>query len=256
MTESFTSVPGSPDFYSKFVSTIAPGVKRYSRLQVKGLEHLPPQGEGFILAGNHAGSHWWDAFCLATAIEDRHIHFIAHHWDAKIKMLRDFQARMGGYPLDEHLADIHQDSPICQALTSGKLLCIYPEESYHSFRDRYTLFRFAPQVVKYAQLAQVPIIPVVAIGVEEAAPVYAGIKFAKVPIHVPLHPVLIFPFQVTIEFGPPVYASELADNGPLKTEQDYLNAAQTLRLRLHSIINQYRECKLDDTAYIDAQKWF
>lgn len=256
MTEQSTSPAPKTTFYSKFVSTIAPGVKRYSRLQVKGLEHLPPQGTGFILAGNHAGSNWWDAFCLATAIEDRHIHFIAHHWDAKIKMLREFQERMGGYPLDEHLSDINEDSPICHALNAGKMLCIYPEESYHSFRDRYTLFRFAPQVVKYAQLANVPIIPVAAIGVEEAAPVFAGIKLAKVPIHFPLHPIVILPFQVTIEFGPPVYASELANNGLLRSEQDYSNAAQQLRLRLNSIINQYRDCKLDDTAYIEVKKWF
>lgn len=256
MTEQSTHPSPTPTFYSKFVSTIAPGVKRYSRLQVKGLEHLPSKDTGFILAGNHAGSNWWDAFCLASAIEDRHIHFIAHHWDAKIKMLQKFQERMGGYPLDEHLSDINEDSPICQALNSGKMLCIYPEESYHSFRDRYTLFRFAPQVVKYAQLANVPIIPVAAIGVEEAAPVFAGIKLAKVPIHFPLHPIVILPFQVTIEFGPPVYASDLADNGFLRTEQDYSNAAQQLRLRLNSIVNQYRDCKLDDTAYIEVNKWF
>ena len=238
---------------------VAPIVKGYSRLEVVGLENLPPEGEGALLACNHSGSVWWDALCLITGLGDRSVNFVAHHWDAKLRFMRLFLESLDCGFLDEHVCDICESGSVVKGLQSGKLMCIYPEESYHSFRHRYTLFKFSSHVVKYADVAKVPIIPVAIIGVEEAAPTFFGPKFKNVPLHVPFHPPLILPFKVTIEIGKPYFYEELLPStaGALADEDEcYVLAADQLRGHMFSTMSRYRACRISDEKYIDRQAWY
>lgn len=236
--------------YRRLSRLLGPLVRGYARLEVRGLARLPPPGYGALLACNHSGSLWWDAFCLVAGIPDRQIHFIAHYWDASIKPVRWLLHRLDSYFLDRSLAEIDAASEIVGALRTGKLMCVYPEESYHCFRDRYTLFAFAPHALKYAELAGVPILPVAVIGVEEAAPTLFGIKLRGVPLHIPLHPPLILPFKVTIEIGPARHFEELAPHG------DYHRGAMELRAQLHAMIKPYRRCRLSDLRYLEQRSWY
>ena len=246
-------------FYRFVQRNISPFVRRYSRIEVVGLDNLPPEGEGALLACNHSGSFWWDALCLIAGMGDRPVNFVAHHWDAKIGIMRSVLESLDCGFLDEHVYDICEGCNVVKGAQSGKLMCVYPEESYHSFRHRYTLFRFSPHVAKYADIAQVPIIPITIIGVEEAAATFFGPKLKSVPLHIPLHPPLILPFKVTIDIGK---ASHYADLLPavadkvIDEEKRYDLAAQQLRKNMYDTMSKYRKCKLSDDKYIDRHAWF
>lgn len=240
-----------PGFYRFAQDSLGPWVRRYSSLKVVGMENLPEPGQGAILACNHSGSFWWDALCLIAGLSDRHAHFIAHHWDAKVSMLKRILDMLECDFLDEHVDDICADSCIVQKLQAGNMMCLYPEESYHSFKQRYTLFKFSDHAVRYAELSGAPIIPVAIIGAEEAAPTLFGPKRPNVPLHFPLHPPLILPFQITIEFGTPQYFN--ATNNTAEAQREI--SSTQLRAQLHQIICKYRDCKLSDERYIERKSW-
>ena len=241
----------------KLISKVAPVVRQYSSLTVLGVEHFGNLKGGAILACNHSGGLWWDALCLLAGVDEVKdeseppLSFIAHHWDAKISALRALLKAADCYFLDENAAHISETSEVCQGLAAGKRLCLFPEESYHSYRDRYTLFQFSPHVIAYARAANVPIIPTAVIGVEEAAPVYGGPKVSDVPLHIPIHPPFIFPKPVTIEFGAPVMAGSL-----LKGHGDDSKAAELLQGVLANLIGQYRDVKVSNRPYIAERRWF
>jgi len=247
------------DFYRFVQHNVSPLVKRYSRLEVVGLENLPSEGRGALLACNHSGSIWWDALCLIAGLGDRPVNFVAHHWDAKLRFMRLFLESLGCGFLDEHVCDICDSGSVVKGVKSGKLMCIYPEESYHSFRHRYALFKFSPHVVKYADVAKVPIVPITIIGAEEAAPTFIGPKFKNVPLHIPLHPPLILPFKVTIDIGKPYYYEELLPSSRTALTDKgecYALAAERLREHMFSTMSRYRICRLSDETYIDRQAWY
>lgn len=233
---------------------IAPAVKKYSRLQVVGAENLPPIGKGALLACNHSGSFWWDALCLVSALSERQIHFIAHHWDAKVSLLRKPLDIIECSFLDECEDHIDDHCEVVNQLKAGKQMCIYPEESYHSFRQRYTLFQFSPHVIRYADKANVPIVPITIIGAEESAPTLIGLKKESVPLHIPFHLPLILPFKVTIDIGKPIYPDDLALSSD--SQKSYTAAAEQLRMKMHESMSHYRKCKLSDEKYIERKAWF
>ncbi|MGK5090913.1 lysophospholipid acyltransferase family protein [Deltaproteobacteria bacterium TL4] len=245
--------------YQNIQNFVSPFVKKYSRLEVKGLENLPSGTRGAILAPNHSGSLWWDALCLISAIPDREIRFVAHYWDASVAVIRKSLEMMDTYFLDQNLNTIDTHNAIVHGLKAGELLCQYPEESYHTIRDRYTLFRPAPQIIKYAHLAQVPVIPVAVIGVEEAAATLGGIKLRGVPLHIPLHVPLILPIKVTIEFGTPRTFEELTrtpkDSSSI-TESIYQQGADQLVEYMKFLIGNYRECKISEERYLERKSYF
>lgn len=235
---------------------VSPLVRGYSRLVVKGTENLPLANQGALLACNHSGSVWWDALCLIAASPEREVNFIAHYWDARKALLRAPLEQAGCEFLDADLSSIHANNAIVQSLKNGKLLCIYPEESYHSFRSRYTLFRFSPHVMQYAQLSGVPIVPVSIIGAEEAAATLVGLKMAGVPLHIPLLPPIILPFQVTVEFGEPVYFEDLVLGDAHESSEQLQLGADRLRQLHFNTISQYRRCKLSDLRYLEEKAWW
>lgn len=233
---------------------VAPIVKRYARLEVKGIENLPPAGQGALLACNHSGSLWWDALCLVSGLADRRIQFIAHHWDASVPAIKAMLDWVDCSFLDACEQDIHENCEVVQRLRAGEQMCIYPEESYHTYRDRYTLFRFSPQVIRYAAAANVPVIPVAVIGVEEAAPTLFGLKKAEVPLHIPLHPPLILPAKVTLQLGQPLTVEAL-QSGLIEGDAAAELMADRLRQRLAALIGLYRPCKCSDEKYIHRRSW-
>jgi hypothetical protein len=65
-----------------------------------------------------------------------------------------------------------------------------------------------------------------------------------------LHPPVILPKPVTIEFGKPVFAEEL-----LSSSEDKHMAAQRLRDRMVELMSGYRKVKVSDKAYITESRW-
>ena len=70
--------------YTRVRGLLAPLINRYARVELEMDAPWPDNGQGVILASNHAGHLWWDSLCLAAAFPDVQLRFIAHHWDAKI----------------------------------------------------------------------------------------------------------------------------------------------------------------------------
>jgi 1-acyl-sn-glycerol-3-phosphate acyltransferase len=244
--------------YRHLTRTLGPIVRAYAGVTLRGEQHLPAARKRAILACNHAGSLWWDALCLAAGLRNRQISFVAHHWDAQQKILASFLRRVDALGMPAEFADITPDHPIIESLAAEKLLCVYPEESYHTFRDRYTLFDFNPQIIRYAQLTGAPIVPTAMIGVEEAAATLFGWKKKGVPWHFPWVPPVILPWRVTIEFAAPVTFEELTGcerEGALQQE-DYRRGAYNLRERLRATISSHRTCRVKDVPYLEvASLW-
>ena len=245
--------------YTRVRGLLAPLINRYARVELEMDAPWPDNGQGVILASNHAGHLWWDSLCLAAAFPDVQLRFIAHHWDAKIKPIRKILDQLDALYLDEHLKDISPDSLVVQALRSGAIACQYPEESYHSFWRRYTVHRFSPHILKYAQLARVPIVPTAMIGVEEAAPCLLGYKLPGVPLHIPLLPPLILPLKVRILLGAPTSFEALtgADPGQPASAELLQQGADRLQSQMLTLIQRYRpQAKASQQRYIDHCGWW
>ncbi len=244
--------------YAAILRWAGPVVRRYHRLTVLGAERLPPPGQPALLACNHPGCLWWDGFCIAFGLPDRHVRFIAHYWDDTHFSMRFFLVKVGARFLDRSLAAISQASPVVGDLRKGALMAQFPEESYHTFRDRYTLFRFSPQIIRYAQLGDAPIFPTAVIGVEEACPTFVGYKAPRRPLHIPYHPPFLFPARVTVDIGGSVDFETLT--GRARHEQlsdaEYTRAADRLRELVRDRIARHRACAVRDLTYNQHRSWY
>lgn len=241
--------------YDTLLRWLGPPVRLYSRVQVIGRENLPPVGQPVMLAANHPGSLWWDAFCLASALQVRRLRFVAAYWDASNPFLAPILNRVDALYLGESLDAITDQDPIVQALRNGESVCFFPEQSYHTFRWRYTVFQFAAQIAKYAHLSGAPIVPTAVIGVEEASPTLFGWKRRGMPFHITPAPIIL-PWKVTLEFGKPTSFAELAGSVSSPDADTYVEAARQMQLRLGDLIRSHRpRCTVSDKNYLDHAGW-
>ena len=245
--------------YTRVRNLLGPLVNLYARVQLERHSPWPEDGRGVILASNHAGHLWWDSLCLAAAFPDIQIRFIAHHWDAKIGPIKKLLDQLDVLYLDAQLENISPDNAVVNALKSGAVTCLYPEESYHTFWRRYTVHRLSPHILKYAQLARVPIVPTAMIGVEEAAPCLLGYKPSGVPLHIPVLPPLILPMKVTILLGEPTSFEALTGMDPEQeaTTEILQRGADKLQLQMAALIRKHRpRARTSQLRYIDHQGWW
>lgn len=245
--------------YQQVRTLLGPLLRIYARVELETQSPLPSKDQGMILASNHSGHLWWDSLCLAVAFPDTQVRFIAHHWDASIKPIKKILDQLDVLYLDEHLADISTESPVVKALRTGAIACQYPEESYHSFWRRYTVHRLSPHILKYAQLAGVPIVPTAMIGVEEAAPCLLGYKPQGVPLHVSLLPPLILPLKVRVLLGAPLSFEELTgvDPGQTVSPEVLQHGADRLQLHMLALLKTHRpRARASQLRYIDHRGWW
>lgn len=201
---------------------------KYNNLKVIGLKNIPKTG-GLIIP-NHPGQLFYDALCLMLAVLDKKIRFVAHYFDFKIPGLKRFLKYYKCLELDRDKEKINRNSRIIQALKNNELLCMWPEESYHNYKNNYTLFKFDSKFARYARISEKPVIPTAIIGVEEAFKHIHGPKFKNWPFHLPIG--LWFPLKtkVIIEFGKPVYFKKK------QTEEDF---SRLIKERIYKMIKKY-----------------
>ncbi len=176
---------------------------KYHNIEVIGKENIPK--DGALLVTNHPGQLFYDAICIASTTDEQKVRFVAHHFDFKILLLKLFIKMYHGLELDVDSKKITEDSGVVKALKNEDLLCIFPEQSYHTYKNKYTLFKFNNHFTQYAKLSKKPIIPMTIVGPEEILKLIRGPKFKNIPLHIPIG--LFFPLKkkVTIEFGKPIY---------------------------------------------------
>lgn len=103
----------------------SPVVRLWGRLQVSGLEHLPPTGP-VLLAGNH--DSYWDPIAIGMAAQPvRQIHALAKAELWKYKPVGWVLDGMGQIPIQRGKSDARAMSRAIEGLREGICIGIFPE---------------------------------------------------------------------------------------------------------------------------------
>lgn len=195
-------------------------IRRYCRVTVEGLEHVPGRGP-VVIAANHTGWIGLDYANLAITIHDatgRVPRGVVHPLWFKQRRIADAARRIGLVPADKAL--------MIGLLKRGKPVIIFPEAEQGAFKTvdqvPYQLLEFKRGFVRVAMATKAPILPVAIVGGEEANPVLSQIpltdKFFRLPIPRPKY-ILPRPVKWRISFLPPIpmdrYGPKDASDAPL-----------------------------------------
>ena len=170
------------------------------RCEVDGIEHVPADG-GALLVSNHSGALPPDGPMIGKAIKEEHhrprpIYMTVEHFFKGYPGFSMLLPKIGCVPA--HPANVHR-----LLHDERQLVLVFPEGRKGTeklYRDRYRLRRFGRGgFVAAAMRAGVPIVPVVVVGAEEAAPI-----FGHVPLLRRLTGLLYFPITPTFPHGGPL----------------------------------------------------
>jgi len=188
--------------FPKFVMEIA---RRYFRLEVEGLEHIPRRGAGLITP-NHSGYSGFDALLLAHEINratGRLPRILTHHFWFLTKATAVPAEKVG-------FIEATTENGL-QNLARNNLVILFPEGEHGNFKPtakRYHLQEFKRGFIRMALEKQCPIVPVLIIGAEETHINLAQLRLTKflrgAVIPLPLN-VLPLPAKWTIKFLPPIH---------------------------------------------------
>lgn len=155
-------------FVSEVLEWFGSFAKRYFRLQLEGVENIPPSGP-VLFVGNHNGGFVpSDGFFVFLAVHDRFgparaVYALGHDFLFDDPTLRSYALRLG------ILRASHESAR--HALRAGASVLVYPGSDYDTFRT----FRDRGKVVlggrkgflKLALREGTPIVPVVSAGTHE-----------------------------------------------------------------------------------------
>lgn len=180
-------------------------VKKYLRLEVEGIEHLPRSGPGIVLP-NHSGFSGLDAVLLGYEINRslrRTTRVMTHHLWFLGEKIHVPANKLGFYEATKENGD--------RLLREGHLLTLFPEGEHGNFKpsaEAYQLQAFKRGFVRLALEHQVPIIPTIIIGAEETHINLKKLKFSKflrgVVLPLPVN-ILPLPAKWKIKFLPPIH---------------------------------------------------
>lgn len=177
----------------------------YFRIEVRGIEHVPPTGPALLVGSHNGAACPMDSFLTGVALwdrlgPDRAVHPLADDIVFHDPVLRGYAQRLG------FLVAGHQGAAL--GLRAGHLVLVYPGsdlETYRTWRERYRIdLGGRLGFLRLALRERVPIVPVVSAGTHEQLVVSLpwGLTSGFVP-YVPL------PAQTTLAFGPPISWPEL-----------------------------------------------
>jgi 1-acyl-sn-glycerol-3-phosphate acyltransferase len=218
-----------PDYIRRALPVMGPLLKAYFRAEVRGLEHIPPQGPA-LLVGNHSGGTMIaDTFVFTMCFyeqfgPERRFHQLAH----------DVAARLPGLGIRPFGTVRASHENARRAFERDALVLVYPGGDYESFRPSWHSdqieFGGRKGFVKLAMESGVPIVPIVSIGGQESGlfvtrgqrlarlvrldklarikvlPVSMGPPFGLNLLDLPLR--LPLPSKITIEVLPPIDLKE------------------------------------------------
>jgi 1-acyl-sn-glycerol-3-phosphate acyltransferase len=191
--------------------------KRWFRVDVRGLEHVPDTGRA-ILVANHSGLLPYDGLLVMHALRREH----PAHREAR-PLIEDFVFH---FPYLGALVNRIGGVRACQEnaehlLAKDNVIVVFPEGLKgisKLYKDRYKLQRFGRGgFVKLALRTGSPVIPVAIVGAEETNPVLGKVtwlsKFTGVPF-LPLTPTGLAPLPIKwfMRFGEPIDMSQYASH--------------------------------------------
>lgn len=196
-------------------------LRKYFRLEVEGLEHIPRRGAA-IIAPNHSGYSGFDVFVLSHVLTKdvgRVPRVLAHYFWFLSKTTAIPAEKMG-------FTEATFDNGL-EALRKKHLMVLFPEGEHGNFKpssEMYALQEFKRGFVRMALLTGAPIIPTLVIGAEETHINLSQLKFTKflrgLVIPLPLN-VIPLPAKWKIIFMEPIvlpYKAEAADDTDLVHE--------------------------------------
>jgi 1-acyl-sn-glycerol-3-phosphate acyltransferase len=111
--------------YRIAMGVCSPIVRRWGRLEVEGLEHMPAHGP-VLLAGNH--DSYWDPVAIGVAaLPRRQIRALAKSSLWKIRGLDRVLDGMGQIPIDRGKGDHNALGRAIEELRAGACIGIFPE---------------------------------------------------------------------------------------------------------------------------------
>jgi len=156
-----------PGFTELATKLFAPIIHRYFRVEVRGLEAIPPAG-GALLVSNHSGGALTpDPLVFGPAFYnkfgyDRPLYILAHY-GVFFTPLRSYLGRIGTIHASPENA--------AKALHSGAAALVYPGGDFDAYRPTLSQnvidFNGRTGYVRIASETGVPIVPVVSIGAQE-----------------------------------------------------------------------------------------
>lgn len=206
---------------SILISFIMEIARKYFRLQVEGVEHIPRRGPALITP-NHSGYSGFDALLLSHEIHNstgRVPRVLAHaFW---------FLSKLTAVPAEKvGFIEANFANGLAQ-LKKNNLVILFPEGESGNFKPtvkRYHLQEFKRGFIRLALIRQCPIVPVLILGAEETHINLAQLKLSKylpgVILPLPLN-VIPLPAKWKIKFLPPIhlpYKASAADDRELIDE--------------------------------------
>ncbi len=200
--------------------------RHYFRLQLRGVEHVPPSGPALLVGNHNGGSLPFDSLFTALAIHDhvspqRILHGLAHDALFIDPRIRGYAQRVGAIRAGHGVAE--------RALARGRLLLVYPGSDWDAcrpFADRHRIVLHGRRgFLRLALRTGVPIVPVVSVGTHEQLVILTrGERLARLsgmhrllrtdtlPLSLSLPwglslayiPYLPLPAQTTVWFGEPL----------------------------------------------------
>ncbi len=249
-----------PEYIERTLPAVRLASRFYFRADVRGLEHIPPEGP-VLLVGNHSGGtliadtfvfgqHFYDRFGA-----ERRFHQLAHDLVFKLPGLRALLERYGTVPASP--------ASMARALRRDAALLVYPGGDHETYRPSWESDRidFAGRTgfIELALKHRVPVVPVVAIGGQETAlflgqgrrlaralhldrelrlkvmpaaigPPF-GVTFLDLPARIPL------PAKITIRILKPIDLRDRLGNDP-DPERGYKLVTSTMQRTLTRLSNE------------------
>ncbi len=184
----------------------------YNRLEVTGVDHLPPAGQGALLCANH--DNYSDPFVLAAAASTRYVRFVGWAEAFTWPVIGPFAKAMGGIqvPSIRGRAASREGAAaslrtVADALQQGELVALFPEGRIKPWVGGDALMAFKTGAVRAAAMADRPIVPAGLYGTRFVVPnvleLERGPQEKRRAIQDVWAPVPL-PAKVMVAFGPPL----------------------------------------------------
>ena len=234
---------------------LRPLYRRWFRVEVRGIEHLPDTGSALVVA-NHSGTIALDSLMTQVAVHDEHP---AHR---NLRMLGAdlvFQSPVIGEVARKSGTTLASNDDAERLLSAGELVGVWPEGFKgigKPFSERYKLQRFGRGgFVTAALRASAPIIPCSIVGAEEIYPILGNLKTLARVLGMPYAPItptfpwlgalglVPLPSKWIIEFGAPVETESVgpaAADDPMVVFELTDRVRETIQQTLYSLLLQRR----------------
>jgi 1-acyl-sn-glycerol-3-phosphate acyltransferase len=190
-----------PNYIQRTLPVLGPLFRHYFRGEVRGLENIPPAGP-VLLVGNHSGGTMIaDTFVFTMAFyehfgAERRFHQLAH----------DVAATLPGLGIRPYGTVRASHENAMRAFERGAAVLVYPGGDYETFRPTWHSdqieFGGRQGFIRLALQANVPIVPVVAIGGQETGLFLTrGERAAKATRFDKLTRIKVLPVSVGPPFG-------------------------------------------------------